>query len=117
MGIAERVWFGIRRLISQLGSGRWRVERESPFDIVDMLDESSLKGCMLADASRSQRSELTKDTDSQVLGHGARLNSHSASRRRYGWLSRCMFNNYSNDGECEVLIESTDTFIDRQLRQ
>ena len=76
MGIAERVWFGIRRLISQLGYGRWRVMRESPFNIVDMLDECSLEGCMLADAGRSCCNKLTKDTDSQVLGHGARLDSH-----------------------------------------
>jgi len=80
MGIAERVWFGIRRLISQLGSGRWRVERESPFDIVDMLDECSLKSWILADACQSRRSKLTKDTDSQVLGHGAGLDGHFASR-------------------------------------
>ena len=81
MGIAERVWFGIRRLISQLGSGRWRVKRESPFDIVNVLDECSLKGWILADAGLWRCGELTKDTDSKVLGHGARLDSHSASRR------------------------------------
>ena len=88
MGMAERVWFGIRRLISQLGSGRWRVKRESPFDIVNVLDECSLKGWMSADAGRSCSNKLTKDTDSQVLGHGARLDSHIADwQARFGKVS------------------------------
>jgi hypothetical protein len=56
------------------------VEGDLPFDIVDMLDECSLEGWMLAGPGLRCMNKLTKNTDSQVLRHGSGLDSHIAGR-------------------------------------
>jgi hypothetical protein len=61
------------------------VEGYLPFDVVDMLDECSLEGWMSAKVEPWGLKKLTKDTDGQVLGHRARLDSHFVGRAaRFG---------------------------------